>query len=567
LTRTEPRPAGERLVRRAVRRPSAESIVIAVCAAAALSLRWYQLARPGYLFGVTEYDDGVLFGNALRLAAGVLPYRDFAMVQPPGSALLMVPAALLAKVAGTATGLAAGRLLTAGADTASVVLLGVLVRHRGPLTAGVACGSYAVYPDAIIAAHTLLLEPWLNLFCLAGAVLLFDGDRMAGTAPCLPPAAQRAAYPRDTRRLAWGGVLFGFAVAVKIWALVPLGIAGLLLVAATHRTRPAAVLAAGAAAGLGLPLLPFAVLAPGAVARGVVIGQEVRNADGGGDSLGRLANMAGLHLLPARFPPGLFLMAIGAVAAACYAAAYLAARRPVPVRETYSLTGAIAVTAMFLFPRFYYSHYGAFDGPFLALAVALPIGLPIGLLSARLATGRTPANLAGTAVATALGLVLMTAGIQQFRAESVLHADPVPAAADRLIPAGACVLTNDVAYTVEADRFYSDVRGCPPMVDSFGTLFAMTSGQSANAAAAVLRPVVELWQEYLERAGYVWFTSTTAEQIPWNPRLYGYFYSHFRLIGLAAPHWSNRSVPRPGLYVRVMASKSIRAGRAIPRLG
>ena len=82
-------------------------LIITACAAIALSLRLYQLTRPGYLFGVTEYDDGVLFGNALRLVTGVIPYRDFAMVQPPGSMLLMAPAALLAKVCGTTWGLAA----------------------------------------------------------------------------------------------------------------------------------------------------------------------------------------------------------------------------------------------------------------------------------------------------------------------------------------------------------------------------------------------------------------------------------------------------------------------------
>ena len=32
--------------------------VIAVCTAAAAFLRFYQLTRPGYLLGVTEYDDG-----------------------------------------------------------------------------------------------------------------------------------------------------------------------------------------------------------------------------------------------------------------------------------------------------------------------------------------------------------------------------------------------------------------------------------------------------------------------------------------------------------------------------
>jgi hypothetical protein len=190
----------------AARRPAAVPVTIAACAALALALRAYQLSRPGYLLGVTEYDDVVLFGNALRLVSGVVPYRDFAMVQPPGSALLMVPVALLAKVTGTAWGLAVARILTVCADTANVVLLGVLVRHRGPATAGVACGLYAVYPDALVAAHTFLLEPWLNLCCLAAAALIFDGDRVTA----------------DTRRLALGGAAFGFAVTVKIWALVPL---------------------------------------------------------------------------------------------------------------------------------------------------------------------------------------------------------------------------------------------------------------------------------------------------------------------------------------------------------
>jgi hypothetical protein len=207
-----------------------------VCAALALALRAFQLTRPGYLLGVTEYDDGVLFGNALRLVSGVIPYRDFSVVQPPGSIALMAPAALLGKAAGTAWGLAVARVLTVCADTANVVLLGLLVRHRGAVTAGVACVLYAVYPDAITAAHTFLLEPWLNLFCLLGAAALFDGDRLAGPPP----------------RLLWGGAAFGFAVAVKIWALVPLGIAGLLLALTTRRARPAAALAGGAALGLGV---------------------------------------------------------------------------------------------------------------------------------------------------------------------------------------------------------------------------------------------------------------------------------------------------------------------------
>lgn len=154
---------------------------------------------------------------------------------------------------------------------------------------------------------------------------------------------------------------------------------------------------------------------------------------------------------------------------------------------------------------------------------------------------------AGTAV---LGIAIMATGIAQFRAESGERGVQVAAAADRLIPAGACVVTNDSAYTVAAGRFYSAAAGCPAMTDSFGTLIAMTSGHPRDASAAALAPAVALWQATLARAGYVWLTSDTVAQIPWNGALCGYFRQHFRLIGLAGQPVPWRDVPRPGLYVR-----------------
>jgi hypothetical protein len=379
------------------RRPSAVGAVVAACAALALFLRAYQLTRPGYLFGVTEYDDGVLFGNALRLVTGVIPYRDFSMVQPPGGMLLMVPAALLGKVARTAWGLAAARLLTVGADTANVILLGVLVRRRGPLAAGIACGVYAVYPDAIIAAHT-------------------------------------------------------FSAAAYLPAVRPLG-----------RRRPE--------------------------------GANARALDG--------------HTL-----------------------------------DAYAVACAVAVTAMLLWPRLYYPHYGAFDGPFLSLALALPAGL----LATRRRPARRPALQATVAAVTAL--LIVGVGCWQFRAEARLRGVQVAALADRLIPAGACVVSNGAAYTVAADRFYSDVPGCPALVDPLGTMIAMTTGRFRDATAAELWPEIDLWQSALERAQYVWLTSDTYQMIPWNHPLDGYFTRHFRLIGFAGHPTGYRYVPPVGLYAR-----------------
>src|SRR6266446_2318187 len=84
------------------------NLVITAVTVLGLGLRLFYLTRPGYLLGVTEYDDGSYFGSAVRLVHGVLPYRDFVFVQPPGITILMVPTALAAKVVGTAWGLALG---------------------------------------------------------------------------------------------------------------------------------------------------------------------------------------------------------------------------------------------------------------------------------------------------------------------------------------------------------------------------------------------------------------------------------------------------------------------------
>src|SRR6185312_6282801 len=168
---------------------------IIICTLLALGLRLLLLSRPGYLLGVTEYDDGPYFGSSVSLIDGLLPYKEFILVQPPGITLLMLPAAALSKITGTAAAMASGRVLTTLASSAGVLLVGLLVRHRGLLTVIVACGLVAVYPDSVSTARTVLVEPWLVLFCLLGALALFDRDRLTTSG----------------RRLFWSGVAFGFA--------------------------------------------------------------------------------------------------------------------------------------------------------------------------------------------------------------------------------------------------------------------------------------------------------------------------------------------------------------------
>src|SRR5580658_7636590 len=170
----------------------------------ALGVRLFTLTRPGFLTQSTEYDDGVYLGAAIRASQGVLPYRSFAFVQPPGILLLMAPAALFSRWVSTVAGLGLARMLTMAASTACVPLAGRLVRYRGTLVTALTCGFLAIYPPDVATAHTLLLEPWMNVLCLLGANFAFRDGRLAGP-----------------RQLAYAVALIGFAGAVKYWAIAP----------------------------------------------------------------------------------------------------------------------------------------------------------------------------------------------------------------------------------------------------------------------------------------------------------------------------------------------------------
>ena len=235
---------------------SPANVAIAVTTLVALILRAYLLARSGVLT-VTQYDDGPYFGSAVRLVHGVLPYRDFAFVQPPGITLLMGPVGLVSYLTGTAWGLVIGRFLTVLAGAAAVLLAGLLVRHRGVLAVLVTGGILALYPPGAGASHTVLLEPWLVLVCLAGAVAVFDGDQVAA----------------GVRRLAWGGAAFGFAGAIKAWAIVPVLVVAVLCLPQLKR---AGIFVAGVAAGFVVSVLPFAIASPRLFYDDVVVAQLAR---------------------------------------------------------------------------------------------------------------------------------------------------------------------------------------------------------------------------------------------------------------------------------------------------
>jgi dolichyl-phosphate-mannose-protein mannosyltransferase len=486
----------------------------------ALALRLWILFVPG-LMSVTQFDDGPYFGSAVRLVHGVLPYRDYAFVQPPGITELMSPAALESYLGGTAWALVIARFLCVFAGTAAVVLAGFLVRHRGALAVMLTGGIIAIYPAAAASSRTVLLEPWLVLFCLAGAVAVFDGDRLTSR----------------TRRLLWGGVAFGFGGAIKVWAIVPVLV---IVVLCLPQVRRAAVFAGGVAAGFLIPVLPFVIAAPARFYDNVVVAQLARVGNRTA-AWKRFNSMLGTPKVLTPTTVVMLAIIVVAVVIAAHIAASLVTRRPPAPLDWFALISAALIVVMFVWPPYYAAHYTAFLGPFLALSLALPVARLAEGLASRRATGDQPGvpdQPAARPVTPwlarvgliAVGLAVLAAAVAQAPPPTRLTGRfAAPTVTLHVIPRGACVLTDSAVYLLIANRFTSNVPGCPQMVDSLGTDLALGDGRRPGSGAGAVPAVSAAWRQAFGAAGWVLLTPKSSVRIPWNPALLAYFHSHFRL--------------------------------------
>jgi len=497
--------------------------VIVAATLLALGLRGFQIFRAGHLLGVGDYDDGADFGSALRMIHGVLPYRDFIIVQPPGITLLMTPAAAISSSAGTAGAIATGRILTALASAAAVVLGGLLVRHRGVLATIVTCGLIAIYPGSVQAAHTVLLEPWLTAFCLAGAVAVFDRDRLTASG----------------RRLAWGGAALGFAGAVKVWAIIPVAVIVAACLVGPGRGGRLLRFAGGVAAGFLIPVIPFLAMAPARFYDSVVVAQLVRT--GARTPLAfRLQYLTGL----AAWDLGPVILLIAAIAlavivAGMLTAAWLATRQRPPALEWFAVATTALVIVAFLIPDDFYYHYPAFLAPFLAMAIALPGARLLDGWKARSPRRAwVPRSAAGLAALAVIVLPFAAGGAES--SPTPTYASALPAL-ERVIPPGACVASDQASLLISADRFYSSAPGCPVLVDGTGTSYALGHGQTAATAGRV-PAVAAVWRQAFGAAQYVLLTSYNPSRIAWTPQLRTYFQDHFTRV---SGNWSPLT-----LYVR-----------------
>jgi hypothetical protein len=135
-------------------------------------------------------------------------------------------------------------------------------------------------------------------------------------------------------------------------------------------------------------------------------------------------------------------------------------------------------------------------------------------------------------VATCLAVAgLVVASVLQALPEAESRFPPAPASViSDVIPAGACVLTDQSSYLLLADRFLARSRSCPQMVDSLGTDLALSGGRRPSTGTAEVPAVRAFWRGAFHRAQYVLLTTRNELRIPWTPPLADYFHRSFRAI-------------------------------------
>jgi alpha-1,2-mannosyltransferase len=495
----------------------------------ALGVRLFTLTRPGFLTQSTEYDDGVYLGAAIRMTQGVMPYHDFAFVQPPGILLLMTPAALFARVTSSTDGLALARVLTVLASTACVPLAGRLVRHRGTLVTALTCAIAAIYPSDIAAAHTLLLEPWMNLLCLLGANAAFSRGGLAA----------------KPSRLAWAGVAIGFAGVVKFWAAAPALVILVICLLAHDELRIKRTLAylGGLIGAFVIPLLPFVAYGPMTFFRSTIVYQAARVGTYTPLSL-RLAHITGLidvlniagglslragsqslygqavdadtaPAMPHVVPYVIMLVLVAVIGAGFYLG-----RRAIVATEWFALATAVIALAGILYYSAFFYHYPAFPGPWLAIVT----GVALGQLCMRMHLTFRRVLIGVVAFGFACATVLQIAEV------APLTTPAGAAEFAKLIPPGACVVTDQVSLVISADRFSAAKPGCPVVIDALATTLVLTHGTSVQGGANNDHPAIAQWRKILSKAQYVWLSPNHWRRIPWPPYEARWFNEHFKQI-------------------------------------
>jgi hypothetical protein len=308
-------------------------------------------------------------------------------------------------------------------------------------------------------------------------------------------------------------VSFGLAATVKIWAF--LVIVAVLAVCLPRWSRAVRPMATGVLVGFVTPCLPFLVLAPGGFVHDVFVDQVSRTTLGAGSlapaqRLVQFTGLTGLTLLHASVGLALALafVVIGGVAFV-----WGTARRSLQRFDVFVLLSLLTLTLAMFRARDMYDHYAYFPAAFLALLVGGALARARTFLASikRLRWMAVPAVPGAFTVA----VVAFVVPQQVAYARTYLGGafDPAPVL-QRVIPAGSCVVADQVTDIVVADRFVAH-RDCPSVVDPYGTWLATYETHLPPYTGPLPQSFVLRWRRWLASADFVVLVGPQSDILPW----------------------------------------------------
>ncbi|GAB3200538.1 hypothetical protein GCM10027062_20440 [Nocardioides hungaricus] len=498
--------------------PAVPAAVVAwVVAAAALSPR--DALAGVHSYTGTGYDDGVYLGASVRLLHGQLPYLDYDLLHPPAVVWMGLPFAALGELTSGSVALAAVRVLTVLAAGVNVLLAGAVVRSGGRLAVFTTASLFALMPASYAATQTLLLEPYVVLFALAGLAVL--GTAGGGLAP--------------RRRVLLAGALVGLAVAFKLFGVL---VAVAVLLGLLPRWRDLRDWCLGLLAGFALPTLPLALLAPATFVRDVVLVQLGReDGDRGAGLRDRLAVVLGLDIAPVPTDRAAWMLAAAVAVALGGLGVRLWRRRLTRMHAIAAVAGA-AVFAGMAQQRQFFDHYAYVVVAFVALPVGWGAAVLVDTLAGAARLRRLP--LVVVAAVVAGGALLVPGAVDRSRAYTGESADPA-ALVRRYVPSGSCVVSDLTTVLLVSDRLDAP-RSCDVPLDPFGAWFVGNDLAPPTSPPPYRDEFVGQWATWLRQADYVVLSVPRSNYVPWTPELLGWFDRSYVLVG---------SGPRTYVYYRL----------------
>jgi alpha-1,2-mannosyltransferase len=439
--------------------PSAYRWILVLVGVVAFGVRLLPVMSGSGLYALASYDGSAYYTAAAGLAHGLLPYRDFLLLHPPGIAIALLPFAMLGERVGDPQGLAVARVAWMALGAVSATLVARILRPVGPAAVLVGGLFYAVFVPALRIDRITSLEAAATP-CILGAMLIASRWERG--------IATRA------RSALLVGALLGISASVKIWGVV-IVLAVVVWASRVVGIRRAGQVALGGVAGASAICLPFFLAAPTAMWRMVVLDQLGRHRTSRSVLL-RVTDMAGLP----RAHSATTVVVVAVLISLLVLTAVLAVRTR-PGRLGAVVLGA-ALVLLFSTPT-WFLHYSGLSAAPLAVVVGAAAGVVAGSIH------RRPLRLfAGVALLAAIGAYTVNA-------PTASSGEPFPA---RQLSAGlagvtGCVTADDPSALIELNVLQHNFQlGCPLMADLGGYTYDLH-----GPGHSVSRRRDRTWQQHL----------------------------------------------------------------------